>query len=34
MSLTVNNTLWGFATAWLDYDSLEATIELPTAVNQ
>ena len=26
MCFTVNNELWGFATAWLDYDSLEATI--------
>jgi hypothetical protein len=33
MSLTVNQELWGVGVAWLDYESLEATIEFPKEHN-
>jgi hypothetical protein len=33
MSLTVNQELWGIGVAWLDYESLVATIEFPKVRN-
>ena len=33
MSLTVNKELWGIGVAWLDYESLVATIEFPKVFN-
>ena len=33
MSLTVNNELWGVGMAWLDRESLVATIELIKVFN-